>query len=149
VALNRAVSIRDIDFSKLGPNSPLRQLAKRAPRRDVEHQEQVKVFAWAAQNEQTYPDLRWLFAVPNWIGVRTAKHGARLKAEGRKKGVLDIWLPVRRGIHPGFALELKAEGNRATPEQQDWIKHLTREGWRVTVAFSADETIRKLKEYLR
>jgi hypothetical protein len=149
VALNRGVSLRDIDPSMLGPHSPLLALMRRKPRRDLEHQEQVKVFEWALQHEAEYPDLRWLFAVPNWIGVRTAKQGARLKAEGRKKGVLDMWLPVRRGIYPGFAIELKTEGKKPTVEQQDWIKHLTREGWRVTVAFSADETIRKLREYLR
>jgi hypothetical protein len=147
--VNRAVSIRDIDFSKLGPDSPLRQLARRQPRRDLEHQEQVAVFDWAREHETEYPDLRWLFAVPNWIGVRTAKHGARLKAEGRKAGVLDIWLPVRRGIYPGLAIELKAGNNKPSAEQQDWIKHLIREGWLVVVAYSSEEVVRELRAYLR
>jgi hypothetical protein len=138
-----------VDEVRPGPDSPLRQLARRQPRRDLEHQEQVKIFDWARDHEAQYPDLRWLFAVPNWIGVHTAKQGARLKAEGRKAGVLDMWMPVRRGIWPGLAIELKVKGNRPNADQQEWIKHLIREGWRVLVAYSADEVIRELEYYLQ
>jgi hypothetical protein len=145
---SRGISLRDIDFSMLGPDSPLRQLVRRAPRRDLEHQEQVKVFEWAAEHEAEIPDLRWLFAVPNWIGVRTAKHGARLKAEGRKPGVPDMILPVRRGIYPGMVIELKIKGNRPSAEQQQWIQHFIREGWRVSVAYGAEEAVRRIREYL-
>jgi hypothetical protein len=147
--VSRGVSLHDIDPSMLGPHSPLLALMRRKPRRDREHEEQVKIFAWVFEHEKEMPDLRWLFAVPNWIGTRTAKHGARLKAEGRRAGVLDMWMPVRRGVFPGMAIELKAGKNRPSAEQQAWIKHLMREGWRVIVAYSADEVIRALKEYLR
>lgn len=147
--MSRPVNIRDIDPSMLGPHSPLLAMMRRKPRRDLEHAEQVKVFAWAAAHEEKYPDLRWLFAVPNWIGVRTAKHGARLKAEGRKAGVLDMWMPVRRAIYPGMAIELKVKGNRPSVDQQAWIQHLHREGWYVIVAYSAIQAIRELENYLR
>lgn len=146
--MSRAISLRDIDPSKLGPNSPLLALMRRNPRRDLEHQEQAKLFAWAADNEAKYPELRWLFAVPNWIGVRTAKQGARLKAEGRKPGVLDLWLPVRRGHVPGLVIELKVGKNRPSAEQREWIEHLYHEGWRVLVLYSADEAIANIKAYL-
>jgi hypothetical protein len=147
--MSRPVSLRDIDPSMLGPHSPLLELMRRKPRSDREHQEQVKVFAWAHDHETEYPDLRWLFAVPNWIGVRTVKQGARLKAEGRKAGVLDMWLPVRRAIYPGLAIELKVQGNRPSAEQQDWIKHLIREGWRVVVAYGSEKAISELEAYLK
>jgi hypothetical protein len=136
------------DLEKEGPNSPLLALMRRTPRRDHEHEEQVALFAWAAENEANYPDLHWLFAVPNWIGVRTAKQGARLKSEGRKAGVLDVWLPVRRGPHPGLAIEMKVGKNRPTAEQTKWLNHLSSQGWSVWVAYSADEAKRDILGYL-
>jgi hypothetical protein len=150
--VSRAVSVRDIDFSMLGPDSPLRQLVQRAPRRDLEHQEQVRVFEWARDHEIEFPDLEWLFAVPNFsgrLGEKTARQGARLKAEGRKPGVLDMWLPVKRSEHPGLVIELKVGSNVPTSDQRRWIRHLLQQGWRVVVAYGADETITVLKEYLR
>jgi hypothetical protein len=146
--MSRGVSIRDIDPSKLGPNSPLLALMRRKPRRDLEHQSQVALFEWAAENEAKYPDLRWLFAVPNWIGTRTKKHGARLKAEGRKPGVLDVWLPVKRGEFPGLVIELKVGNNRPTAEQKEWIEHLKAQGWCVLVAWSSDDAIQWIIAYL-
>ncbi|MDP9203478.1 MAG: VRR-NUC domain-containing protein [Gemmatimonadota bacterium] len=146
--MSRAVSIRDIDPSSLGPNSPLLELMRRKPRRDLEHQSQVALFGWAAENEATYPELRWMFAVPNWIGTRTRKHGGRLKAEGRKPGVLDVWLPVKRGEFPGLVIELKAGNNRPTPEQRKWINHLKAEGWCVLVAWSSNAAIQWIIAYL-
>jgi len=61
-----------------------------------EHNEQVAVFAWARWAEAQYPELALLFAVPNG-GARNKVTAARLKAEGVKRGVLDIWFPVARG----------------------------------------------------
>jgi hypothetical protein len=146
--VGRAVNIRDIDTSKLGPNSPLLALLRRKPRRDLEHEQQCLLFQWAAENEATYPELRWMFAVPNWIGTRTKKHGARLKAEGRKPGVLDIWMPVKRGTFPGLVIEMKAGNNRPTAEQRKWIEHLKAQGWCVLVAWSSDAAIQWIIAYL-
>ena len=61
-----------------------------------EHEEQVKVFTWARWAEAARPELALLFAVPNG-GRRDKVTAGRLKAEGVKAGVLDIWLPVARG----------------------------------------------------
>jgi hypothetical protein len=151
MAISRGVSLRDIDPSMLGPHSPLLALMRRKPRADHEHQEQVKVFTWALEHEDQYPELEWLFAVPNFagrLGKRTAQHGARLKAEGRKPGVLDIWFPVKRGGHPGMVIEMKAGNNKPTVDQQRWISHLARQGWVVLVSYSAENAIRNLEEYL-
>lgn len=134
-----------IDESKLGPDSPLRALIKqvmRKPRSDVEHQEQVKLFAWALEKEAAHPSLHWLFAVPNFagrLGQKTAKHGARLKAEGRKPGVLDVWLPLRRGQYVGLVIEMKAGRNSLTPEQKRWKNHLERQGWLVVVCYRFED----------
>lgn len=130
-----------IDPAKLGPNSPLHELLakrRRAPSTDQEHRDQVALFTWAAEHESVYPELRWLFAVPNFagrLGRFTAKHGGRLKAEGRKKGVLDVWFPVRRGAFVGLVLEMKAGRNTTTIEQREWLAHLQAEGWSAHVMY--------------
>lgn len=149
--MSRGVSITQIDPRHLGPHSPLLELMRRKPRSDHEHEEQGAVFAWAAENEAKYPELRWLFAVPNFSGrqgKRTARHGARLKAEGRKVGVLDIWFPVRRGEYPGLVLEMKWGTNRPTKDQREWIEHLKSEGWCVLVAWSSESAIQSIIAYL-
>jgi hypothetical protein len=144
-----------IDPAKLGPDSPLHQLLtkkRRPPRQDIEHEEQVKLFTWAAGNESAHPELALLFAVPNFsgkLGRWTARHGARLKAEGRKPGVPDVWLPVARNGYHGLAIELKAGRNQPTIVQHQWLKRLAAEGWRTVIAYSASEAIGEIVTYLR
>jgi hypothetical protein len=102
-----------------------------------------------------YLDLRgWLWcAVPNG-GNRNAITGARLKAEGVKRGVPDVliferWTEVHTDhgeiIHveggPGVAIELKSPRGKPTPEQTDWLAALKKRGWRVAVCRTVDEVI--------
>lgn len=153
----RSVSIRDIPVEHLeraAPGSVLHQLAKKRPRgrsRDLEHGEQVKLFTWAAENLQLHPALGWLFAVPNFsgrLGDLTAKHGARLKAEGRKSGVPDVLLPVRRGGYVGLAIEMKAGNNQPRHAQKLWLSHFSHEGWLTHVAYSFEEARDVISKYL-
>jgi hypothetical protein len=122
---------------KAGPDSPLHGLVKRAPARDLEHPEQVKLFKWREENELAILELQLLFAIPNFSGrggsVRQRmRDGARLKAEGRRKGVPDICLPVPRGGYHALYIELKAERS-PTPEQKWWRDHLREQGNRAEI----------------
>lgn len=149
-----------IDVSKLGPNSPLREILAHPPRaksRDLEHQAQVKVFEWVAEHEAQFPELKRLFAVPNFSGRqgrRTARQGAKLKAEGRRVGVPDMQWPLRRVGYIGLIIELKIEPNKPTPEQRGWLDHFRNEGWCVAVCSGADvetaaaATIVVIRDYL-
>lgn len=144
------------DPRKLGPDSPLLAKSKPSgPRRQGEHLQQVALFTWAAAHGQQYPQLRWMFAVPNFSGrfgkmppVAALKHAANLKAEGRKPGVLDVWLPVRVGCYPGLVIEMKYGSNTLTDEQREWKLHLELEGWLVFVDYSADAAIAHITDYL-
>ena len=71
-----------------------------------EHTEAVVFMRAVRGAEAQWPELRWLFAVPNggWRAKRTA---AAMKAEGAKPGVPDYLLPVARGGFSGLAIELK------------------------------------------
>lgn len=71
-----------------------------------------------------------MFAVPNG-GLRHKATAGRLKATGVKSGVPDIVLPVSVGRWHGLFVELKKIGGRASPEQKDWNRRLTCNGYRV------------------
>lgn len=78
-------------------------------RPNTEHAHQVALFCWCSQNQNKYPDLLKLFAIPNG-GERNIIVASRLKAEGVKSGVSDLMLPVaRQGFH-GLFIEMKKPG---------------------------------------
>lgn len=110
-----------------------------------EEEMQAAVIAWA--DAQVHPALRWLFHVPNG-GARDPATGGKLKAQGVRPGVPDLWLPWRTGAYSGLVIEMKRKPNRPSDEQKDWIYHLMDHGWRVEVCYSAAAAIDVLREYL-
>ena len=116
---------------------------------DAEHREQVKLFAWAEWERIDRPELGLLFAVPNG-GRRDKVTGARLKAEGVKAGVPDVWLPVaRQGFH-GLVIEMKAdEKGRPSKEQVKWLAELTEQGFLAVVCHGCEAAKGVIVEYLR
>jgi len=128
-----------------------------------EHFDQVQVINWCELNKKLYPCLGFIYAIPN-AGQRHPAVGAKMKAEGLKKGMLDLCLPWPKEIsvgggsvvldHPifhtcGLYIEMKAKPNgKLTPEQKEWIAYLLDVGYEVKVAWSADEAIGYLKEYV-
>ena len=55
----------------------------------LESAEQIAVMQWSANAMRMWPDLRWLFAVPNG-GRRDVAEAAHLKRQGVKRGVVDL-----------------------------------------------------------
>lgn len=113
-----------------------------------EHNEQVAVFRWAQMNEGRWPELRWMFAIPNG-GARATLTAIKLKAEGVKSGVPDIFLPAPRNGCPGLWIELKVGKNKATSNQLDWMEGLQHYGYAVALCYGAEEAIRTITNYLR
>lgn len=99
----------------------------------------MNLFKWAQMQAGALPELRLMFAIPNGgarPGVKVGKDGkkfsvtaARMKAEGVKRGVPDICLPVARGGYHGLFLELKAGKNSTSVEQGDWLLKLRTQGY--------------------
>ena len=114
----------------------------------MEHDEQVALFQWAALEAGIHPELELMYAVPN--GTRTTMGIARkMKAEGVKKGVPDICLPVsRRGFH-GLYIEMKMPGNYPTPEQKGWLKALLEQGYLATDCHGWIEAKELIETYLK
>lgn len=128
---------RQLDAPKLEPE-----------RKTSEHDEQVALFQWARMNEGRWPELRWMFAVPNG-GQRAMLTAIKLKAEGVKAGVPDIFLPCPVGGYAGLWIEMKAGSNKPTAEQRQWLDALREMGYCTAVCWGADEAIRTVESYLR
>lgn len=124
------------------------QLAKAG----TEHAHQCALMAWCALNYERYPELRLLFAIPNG-GERNLVVASRLKAEGVKAGVPDLFLPVARWSVHGLFIEMKkpkgkgAAGTIAA-SQAGWHRALEEQGYGVAVCWGWEEARDCLIKYL-
>lgn len=80
----------------------------------TEHGHQSALFFWTKIHAAQYPQLEWLYAIPNG-GGRSPAEGARLKAEGVKGGVADICLPVRSWSRQYVGLYIEMKKPTGTP----------------------------------
>jgi len=111
-----------------------------------EHDEQSAFFE--AVGYMKNPALRWLHAIPNG-GARNAVVATRMKQEGVKRGVWDVFLPYPCGGYHGLYIEFKYGNNKLTPEQKEFGEYLVEHGYKTGVAHSADEALEILNSYLR
>ena len=91
---------------------------------------QAAIMRWAETMEPRYPELKWLFHVPNG-GRRNGREAVSLKAQGVKSGVLDLCLPVARGGYHGFWLELKKPNSNERPSdsQAEFMNFVAGQGY--------------------
>lgn len=92
-------------------------------------------------------DPRLLYAVPNG-GLRNKVVAAKLKAEGVRKGVLDMILDVPNDVFHGLRIELKAKDGAATKDQIEFADLLRRRGYNAVFSYGADEAILAIRGYL-
>jgi hypothetical protein len=122
----------------------------------TEHQEQSMLFQWAELAKGKHSELAWLFAIPNFSGrlgkvppIAAIKQAQKLNAEGRKKGVPDVMLPVARGKYHGLFVELKrTKGGDISLEQLSWHSWLERQGYLVFVALGWEQARDVILDYL-
>jgi hypothetical protein len=121
----------------------------------LEHDEQAALFTWASYQTARLPELRLMFAIPNG-GHRNLLVAKKMKAEGAKAGVPDIFLPVARNGFHGLFLEMKTEANRPkrggkgglSDLQAQWISELREQGFRCEVCYGSREAEAILIQYL-
>lgn len=115
-------------------------------RDSLEHSEQC---ALIDRVNWTMPDIApSLFAVPNG-GKRDLRTAARLKAEGVRPGVPDLFLALPRGEASGLWIELKRRrGGAVSPDQRAMIDRLRAAGYAVEVCAGADAAWATLCDYL-
>ena len=116
-------------------------------RNQKEHCEQVALFQWAETVRRKYPELRWMFAIPNG-GARHIAVAIKLKAEGVKAGVPDIFLPVARSDWNGLFIEMKSGKNKPSDRQIDWKNALTIAGYKSIICYGWEDAKGQIEYYL-
>ena len=114
---------------------------------ESEHKEQVALFRWAEFAAARRPELRLLHAIPNG-GHRHKAVAARMKAEGVRRGVPDVFLPIPRGAFAGLYIEMKTRRGRVSDEQRRWIEALRAQGYRAEVCRDWNAARQLIEEYL-
>lgn len=138
----------DIRMDGAAPVQRLVSAAHPAQRGEPEHEMQAAIIAKVDELAEHDPRWRYLFAVPNG-GHRHPAVAAKLKAEGVRKGVIDLWWPLKAHGYVGLVLELKAGKNDTTPEQDDWLAWLSSQGWYARVVRDdADKAMALLTWYI-
>lgn len=114
----------------------------------TESVEQQCLIRWAEWASGQYPELELLHHIPN-EGKRNKSSGRRMKAEGLKRGVPDIHLPVPRGKYHGLYIELKRiRGGVLSPEQKWWQNALRKQGYRAVVCKGWEAAKTEIEWYL-
>lgn len=143
--MRRLHARRDLAESRKRTRNPAQPAAKpRQARRDEEHEQQVVFFnrlAALAVNVPRYAlAVRRTHAIPNG-GGRTKREAGRLKAEGVKKGVPDIFTAVPVNGSHGLYIEMKSASGRVSAEQSAWIADALELGYAAVVCRSATEAM--------
>jgi hypothetical protein len=115
----------------------------------TEYAEQVRIFAWAAVNENRLPDL-FLLNGSIMGGSKMSYRGLnKLRKAGMKKGKPDINLPIARGGYIGLWIELKRQGGPNPAEAQViWLRRLAGAGHLAVCCKGADAAISVIEKYL-
>ena len=117
--------------------------------REPEHNHQVALFVWAS----TIRELQLMHAVPNG-GYRHIRVASKMKKEGVKAGVPDIFLPVSKGGYHGMFIEMKVPKTATTIKtypnktQKAWLSELNKNGYHAVIAWGYSDARDKISEYL-
>lgn len=126
--------------------------------RQREHIEQRQLIAWADAQAGAIPELELLFAIPNG-GARHKAVAGKLRAEGVRAGVPDLFLPVARGGYHGLFIEMKSperqrrdgrpKSGTFTDAQTRWHARLRAQGYGVWVCYGFEDAQHTIQNYLR
>lgn len=114
-----------------------------------EHDEQVRLIEWCNIWMHKYPELDLIFAIPNG-GKRNIIVAKKLKAEGVKSGVPDLFLPVARKYYYGLFIEMKRiKKSQISSNQNEWIQKLTNQGYLVATCYGHLAAEKMILDYLK
>ncbi len=94
--------------------------------------------------------LKWLHAIHNQ-GHGDKVRGAMAKAEGVKKGVFDLFLPVpMQGVNynHGLYIEMKVDGGKVSVEQSEFSFDMLSIGYQCKIAWGWLEAAKIILDYL-
>lgn len=114
----------------------------------TEHEDQATVIEWF---DWQYPKLLGrLYAIANAGAGAQKGQAGKMKAEGVRRGVPDLCLPVPRQDFCGLYIEMKRlRGGSLSPDQRDWLDFLGGQGYMAVVCRGAEAAKQTIRDYLR
>ena len=122
-----------------------------------EHDEQSALITWARYNSGRWPELAFMFAIPNGAklpyvksssGKRYSPQAMKLKAEGLLPGVADLMLPCARGGFHGLFIELKHGTNTLSDVQQQFLEAMLSFGYLAVACWEYDQAVEVITDYM-
>ena len=111
-----------------------------------EHIEQTRLFQILELYEGKYPILRWVFAIPNG-GHRIKSVAVKMKSEGVRAGVWDIFVPVAVEGFSGLFIEMKFGKNKLTSKQKKFMD-MVGGAYQFSVCYDGIKAARVIGDYL-
>jgi len=108
----------------------------------LEDDNQAALFKWSNYFKQ----LDLMHSIPNG-GFRNAREGARLKRQGAKAGVWDIFLPMAMKGYHGLYIEMKHGKNKLTEKQNIFGSGVKKNGYLTAVCYSWEDAKRVITDY--
>ena len=114
----------------------------------TEFAHQCALFAQCALHMKIYPELRWFHSIQNEEKSSSPIVGSRSKASGKKAGVSDCFLPVKRERYSGIYIEMKKPGGKASKEQIEFGHFVTEQSFYFVVCYDWESAWKILLWYL-
>lgn len=109
---------------------------------------QCAIFEWACRQRYAQGFIGdYLIKITN-EGKRTRITGHRMKMEGLKAGVSDLFLAIPTKKLSGLWIEIKKEGGALSYNQILWLERMILMGYGAFIAYSVDKCINAIKGYL-
>lgn len=144
-----AASRRASGATPVPPGTAKPSRARSRDKREREGDEQVLLIQ---QVRQQFPLLgELLIHIPNGGSRKNAFEGWRLKQQGVRAGVSDLFLPVARGGFHGLWIEFKAAPPFDSPvsdAQREWVSAMRAQGYEATVCLGVDQALAVITHYL-
>lgn len=114
-----------------------------------EHFEQCALISWwNLQARACGLDEELLFAIPNG-GYRSKAGAAKLRGEGVRSGVPDLFLAAPRKGKGGLFIEMKKQkGGKIGANQKIMLEKLRRQGFSAVIACGWEEASRIIRDYM-
>jgi hypothetical protein len=114
----------------------------------------AKALAKLHHDYNPIPELKWVHAIPNGGSRGDTEQsrkvqGGKLKAEGVKAGIPDLFVPIRRGKAGGLYIEMKKPGGKPSAEQKEFGAFAIAQGYQFEVCDSYNKAVAVLKNYMQ
>lgn len=112
----------------------------------MQHTEETEQIKLCMLLDWNLPKLLW-FAIPNG-GKRTKYEAVRLKKQGVKSGVADIFICESAQGWNGLFIEMKSKTGKLSKTQNEFLKRALENNYSYHVCYSAVEAFNLVKSYL-